>query len=134
MRDFVHVITAASLIVHAMIGCCHFHWHGESCQAVEISAPQCSCCHHVAKPQEPSPPPAPCRGEHECHGVCNYLPTHKPTIDGGRVDHGLVALLCVASHESVSMGNEVEKYAEHSELGASPPQLRLHLLNQIFLI
>ncbi len=134
MRDFAHIITAAALIVHAMIGCCHCHWHEETCQTAEVKQPECCCCHHAAAPEEPSPSSTPCGGESACQGVCNYLPTHKPPVDHGDAQHNFVPFLCMSSQTGISGCTDVEFLRTHPQFGASPPHLRLHLLNQTLLI
>jgi hypothetical protein len=107
LRTLLSNLMATALIAHAMIGCCHHHWHraGEtaSCDAQVLHVVHsCQCCGHGATfgceiPCEDDTCDGsacdssscggstcngePCDGQLECQGICSYLPTQRAEVD-----------------------------------------------------
>ena len=81
MRALVPNLTAVLLVIHAMIGCCHHHWHTDG----EVRNPRRSAYRTLQllrvttadRMTTSKVPGEPCNGERECQGVCTYLPTQR---------------------------------------------------------
>jgi hypothetical protein len=140
MRALVSNLTALLLVVHAMIGCCHHHWHSAAeCVPATTFAATCDCCPHhfdlTDAPHQPGDqePGEPCSGSLECQGVCKFLPSSRAQFDcsGDEGDCQLVAV--VDSLAAIDATCHVS--ASHR---ASPrdalPSVRLHLLHQRLLV
>jgi hypothetical protein len=136
MRALVPNLTAVLLVIHAMIGCCHHHWHGDDeVAAASISVSHCSCCSHQRATHDASKVPGePCNGERECHGVCSYIPTQRMQLgaSAGGIDFRLAIVTPV--HTSGRIAAAAERLDQLDAVDDSPPPLRLHLLHQILLI
>lgn len=137
MHAFLSNLTAALLVIHAMIGCCHHHWHRDvECAApATICATESPCCDHLGglgdADEQPSPP---CNGELECHGVCNYVPTEKTEIDASSVDATLDLAATIPSLLDGRLASTTLSWDSALAPHDSPPPQRLHLLLQILLI
>lgn len=135
MHAILSIITAATLFIHALFGCCWHHAH--SCVRCEMASAEASpvaggCkCHHGSQPdQQPS---GPCNCQFECKGVCTYLPPQKTVADCPElgVPFSSVAIVSVLADRHLSAVGVWEQTC--GQLATEPP-LRLHLLHQILLI
>jgi hypothetical protein len=143
MHAFLSNLTAVLLVIHAMIGCCHHHWHcdDECAAAVTLCAAPCPCCapYTCCEPccgshDESEQPSQPCNGELQCQGVCSYLPTQKTVIDASDVDSGLDFAAIIPTHLDGHLAAAALPWGFAHTVNDSPPPLRLHLLHQILLI
>lgn len=140
MRTLVSNLTAALLLVHALVGCCRHHEHDHTAsghiEAVESLA--ATCCHDgdsfCVHDEEPAPAPSPCNCKLECMALCIYLPPEKYVVDAGDL---------LLSFDILPIGDACTgiEAAAASRCGdckttywAWEPPLRLHLLHQIILI
>ena len=134
MRAIFSSLVAASLLIHAAVGCCRHHADLDACvgdQAADYACDVDADHHHDCDEQHGQPADQPCGGHH-CHGLCNYLPVQKSQLDDLKVKLPLdfVALLPAACDVQVVALHHAECL---SESVAGPP-VRLHLLHQILLI
>ena len=137
MRALQSNLTAILLVIHAMIGCCHHHWHcdAECAAAVTLCAAPCQCCDQCGGSHDESEQPSqPCNGELQCQGVCSYLPTQKTVIDASDVDSGLDFAAIIPTHLDGHLAAAALPWGFAHTVNDSPPPLRLHLLHQILLI
>src|SRR5436189_2369883 len=82
MRTVFSSLLCASLLIHAVLGCC---WHDKHDEAghngATASAEADSCCDHDHDAAtDGHGPHAPCKGHPNCHGLCNYLPVQKASV------------------------------------------------------
>jgi hypothetical protein len=125
MHAVVSSLMAATLLVHAVLGCC---WHSR-CDQQQTKGAACCKHHEHCQDQEPAKP---CKCRVECHGVCTYLPTQKVQVDTPEVvvpfdfvatlSFAVGADLASALREAVYLPDDIE------------PPLRLHLAHQVLLI
>src|SRR5262245_28959759 len=131
MQKFVSNLTALLLIVHAMIGCCHHHWHrdDECCVPVGTVA-SCECCEsHFEFVGANQMPPTPCDGDLECQGVCSYLPTPRTQLNDASESWSL-ELFALPPCEIAIFGCATTFSADWiAERDFSPP-VRLNLLQR----
>jgi hypothetical protein len=137
MRALLSNLTAVLLVIHAMIGCCHHHWHSdaECAAAATISAAPCQCCDPCCGSNDESEQPShPCDGKLECQGVCNYVPTEKTQIDASPADAAFDFAAAIPTLLGGHLAAATLSWDRAHTLNDSPPPLRLHLLHQILLI
>src|SRR3954447_6987906 len=79
MRLIFSSLVAASLLIHALLGCCCDHAHDTSgCDQLPLaSATDCDCGHQHGDSANEHGSNGPCKGHSHCRGLCNYLPTQK---------------------------------------------------------
>jgi hypothetical protein len=134
MRPFFSFLVAASLLIHAMLGCCCHHAHAEAdCDDSWPSlAAESDCCNDHANTPDGHTSDGPCKDHSHCRGLCNYLPVQKTQIGKGLslVPSDVVAVDPVAR---VSQRADHIFIARTCELAPEPP-VRLHLFHQILLI
>jgi hypothetical protein len=133
MRIFFSSLVAASLLIHAVLGCCWHHAQDLSgCgDTVAEQAVDAGCCHHDHGDQDHGQPShAPCKGH--CQGLCTYLPVQKTQLDHQQLHAALdFAIIAPATGDAqIAAGFCL---ARAHETAAQPP-LRLHLFHQILLI
>lgn len=137
MHVLVSNLVAASLLLHAVFGCCWHHRHDTSCcdnspvaQAVE------ACCQHhrgdECNDKHSLPSPAPCQGGPHCLGDCNYLAVQKSHLDQVQFDVPLDFAIPNSPFFDVRFAT-AHGCDRLYELDTGPP-LRLHLVHQILLI
>lgn len=134
MRTLFSSLLAASLLIHAAIGCCWHHAHESACgdESPLASAAEADYDHHHGDSADGHRSHGPCKDQSHCHGMCNYLPAQKSQIDKSRVH---VALDFAASTKDVCRAQVAPLcVAEGSQEFCSRPPLRLHLFYQILLI
>lgn len=152
MHAFLTNLTAFSLFIHALVGCCWHHAHTCDCQeelqvanalhvaelqangSQAIQARAAACCHdcHPTNDEQPQPP-APCKCNLECHGVCTYLPPQKTQLDSNTVARAFDVVpppLDPVDHAAL----RAIPWELVSDPGESIATLRIHLLHQVFLI
>jgi len=138
MRTLLSNLTAVLLVIHAMIGCCHHHWHSDTeCAEAEFTlcAAPCQCCDPCCGTHDEGElPSSPCNGELECQGVCAYLPTQKTVIDDSSADIAVDFAAVAPSLLDGRLAAATLPWDLAHTLNESPPPLRLHLLYQILLI
>ncbi len=139
MRALLPNLTAVLLVIHAMIGCCHHHWHSDTeCAEAAFTlcaSPRCQCGDPCCVPHEQSEQPSqPCNGELECHGVCTYLPTQKTVIDTSIAGNAFDFAVLVPTIVDRRLDAATLPWDLSHTLNESPPPLRLHLLYQTLLI
>jgi hypothetical protein len=134
MQALFSSLVAASLLIHAAIGCCWHHSHNGLCADDRQCQPTSdACAHHhgCCNGQHDQPTQEPCGG-HQCHGLCNYLPIQKSQVDDLKLQLPLdfAAILPATC--------DMQGVAVHHAVGCSKaacePPVRLHLLHQILLI
>jgi hypothetical protein len=136
MNTFLSNLTAAMLVIHAMIGCCHHHWHraDEAAAAPAISMACACCCHGEQAGDEEQVPTEPCSGELQCQGVCTYLPSQKTAIDASPMaspfDYAVVPQ--IASSCRLAITESTWDSSDGTCNSLHPPTL--HRLHQLLLI
>jgi hypothetical protein len=138
MRAIVSNLTAAMLIVHALVGCCGRHdCDVTTCNRSEISdSLAAGCCHHDHAPpsQEDERPIGPCDCTLNCKALCFSLPPEKTLLDAG------LSVLCLdvvntASSATALDASMVLCYCDATRAWRGPaPPVRLHLLHQILVV
>jgi hypothetical protein len=138
MRAILSNLTAAMLLIHALIGCCRHHEH--RCVAGDRAAEGISltsgCCHcnHSGCHQQSETPPHPDNCNLGCHGVCSYLPPQRTLVDAPQL---IVALDILPVDPALVSGYMVPAGACRERINGNPAStlpLRLHLLHQIILV
>jgi hypothetical protein len=138
MRAIVSNITAAMLLIHAMVGCCRHHeCHAASCDgALEKVCPTDGCCHRnhppCDRPTERPHRPANCT--FGCQGVCTYVPPEKTLVEK---PHSTIALDFLPADPALADSSLVTAGSlwESTDCGPAPGlPLRLHLMHQILLV
>lgn len=131
MQAFVANLTAATLFIHTVLGCCWHHAHAcEHGVDSTVAAQPVTCCHHQHD-RDSTPHDQPCQSKVDCQGTCHFVvpqkvhvaPPHWTPID-------LVAVLpSLADHQL-----DVTPFLTSAPplLDAAPP-LRTHLLHQVLL-
>ena len=133
MRAAFSSLVSASLLVHALFGCC---WHhAQACaffSAEPVAAEPGDCCHHGAAPSEHQSP-SPCDKGTHCEGGCTYLPAPKSQVEMPRFlsPSDFVAILPVGTDAPFCAMRPAERSPKPHIL---EPPLRLHLLHQQLLI
>ena len=135
MRPFVANLTASTLLIHALLGCCRqsafAHWH-ETAADRSKCAVCCGCRGDTTKESERLPA-APGRGQPECAGVCTYLPAEKSQIDAPQI----VVPFHLAAIESELSDGDAASTSFRKGVGDGPNShaaVRLHLAHQVLLI
>lgn len=121
---------ACLITLHAVLGCCWHHAHGDERAAsggIAVAAhAECDHCHpgdDHASPEKPQK----CRTE--CGSVCTFLPSQKIHFEAPLMT---VALDWVIVAEAVPPATTFATIAFSRQ--RSEPPLRLHLLHQLLLI
>jgi hypothetical protein len=135
MRIAFTSVLAASLLIHAALGCCR-HCAQETCDCdhAPISlAMESACCHdhHDSAHKHGHEKHDPCKRHSTCHGMCNYLPAQKSQT--GKI----LSLVPVHITLETATADGVRLAGYHdAELTGRPfqPPLRLHLLLQTILV
>jgi hypothetical protein len=129
MRAFFSSLLCASLLIHAVLGCCCHDIHDAAADGGTLaSLTAVDCCHDHDGPHGPH---TPCKGHPNCHGLCHYLPVQKPNFDKclGHV------VIDFSSDAYATTGSQV--FASSIAPGSCEfcgPPVRLHLFHQILLI
>ena len=116
--------------MQATFGCCRLACLGcahEGCEGELVSDAECQGGHHAGTAE-----PCPC--EPQCRGVCNYVTGSKVRIEPPASSFSTAPAVVVpvnfaARSLETSLGDRWEPPG-----GESEPPLRLHLLNQVWLI
>jgi len=135
MKAFLSNLTAVLLVIHAMIGCCHWHDNASCISSATISATPSQCCGHRHGSHDKNKQPAqPCNGEVKCQGLCSFLPSQKVVIDAPTSDAALDFASAMSTHFDGHLAAAAMGWDRAHIRGDSPPRLRLHLLHQHLLI
>jgi hypothetical protein len=136
MRKIVHSLTLLLVLYHTLVGCCWHHAHGEG-QSTRPDAPEhVACCGHSHEGHDHRHQSSEGSdgSDNGCdHGQCEFLVP--PTGDDIGIADRLAADngLCLVSFcGGILPSNGCD--ASESPPPSGPPPLRLHLVNQIFLI
>jgi hypothetical protein len=125
MRAVFSSLVAASLLIHAAIGCCWHHPHNDDDTCCDDSQ---TGSHHDSEQGGHSH--GPCKDH--CQGTCHYLPVQKSQVDKITVHSLLDFAAIVPATCEVPFASQLRASRTH-ESAAEPP-VRLHLLHQILLI
>jgi hypothetical protein len=134
MRTAFSSLVSASLLIHALLGCCWHHAHAGlllgSGQTVAVESS--GCCNHGPAPSEDRTP-GPCNDNSRCEGICTYLPAPKSQVGMPQflAPSDLASILPIASDAPLSTTLAVERFGDSCRF---EPPLRLHLLHQHLLI
>ncbi len=134
MRTFYCSLLSASLLAHAVLGCCRHDVEASgACVATSMAQLAANeCCHRDdIKPHE-NGQHEPCKDHPHCQGMCNYLPAQKPQIEECQLRWAFDAAY---SSELLECQQLVDSSwtVLRVDRGSHAP-LRLHLLHQILLI
>lgn len=137
MRAFVSNLTAAMVLVHALVGCCrHQDHHFVGCDNTECSdSLVAGCCHSddAASSHENERPFAPCDCKLACKALCVSLPPEKALIDAGQSVR-CIDVVAVASASGAISASTAHFYCDAMRVFHAEPPLRLHLMHQIILV
>src|SRR4051794_13157127 len=134
MRTVFSSLLCASLLIHAVLGCCWHDLHDKNAGVGAVASIETdSCCDHDHNnATDGHGPQSPCKGHPNCHGLCNYLPVQKSSfgkcLDHVVIDFAVGELATTASHASDL------SFAPGAYEFCPPPPIRLHLFHQILLI
>ena len=143
MHAFLSLLTAGTLAIHALLGCCWHRvqpcTHGDCVTASDsqatVSDPQGKdCCKHQHDSKGPSEKRSgPCECQFECQGVCTFLPSQKTMIEASPL---VIPFSFVAFAATLTDGRWESTFRWEPLCGfhESEPSLRLHLLHQMLLI
>jgi hypothetical protein len=136
MNAFLSNLTAVTLVIHAMIGCCHHHWqHADEAVSAAAVSVACTCCHHGDQAgEEEQVPEEPCSGEIQCQGVCTYLPSQKTDIDASPMSSSFEYAIVppVAGMCQLAISASTWDSSDGPDNSRQPPTL--HHLHQLLLI
>lgn len=134
MRAVFSSLVAASLLIHAAIGCCWHHAHDAECgneacaeQTASTDGGQHDDCDSSSGHGDHH---APCKGH--CEGTCHYLSVQKTQVEVIAPHLPLDFAAVIPATCDVHVAALV--HAERSYESVAEPPLRLHLLHQILLI
>jgi hypothetical protein len=132
MRAVFSSLVSASLLIHALIGCCWQHASALQCRFLAAAVELDECCHHPGDGLANQESPGPCKDHSNCHGLCTYLPAPKSQLEMPQV----LVPCDFAAILPVAIGSQ---FATLRTMGACEPRnleppLRLHLLHQHLLI
>jgi hypothetical protein len=134
MRTVFCSLLCASLLIHAVLGCCWHDMHdATACDGSLSSLAADACCvqdHDAATDGNGSH--APCKGHPNCHGLCHYLPVQKTNF-GKCFDYVLIDF-AVDAHATSGSHVSALSFAPGTCEFCPPPPIRLHLFHQILLI
>ena len=131
MRAILSIFVTVCLVMQATFGCCRLGCPGCEHEVCEFDgAPASIAAYHP----DHAGSAGPCRCESQCRGVCNYVAGSKLRIEplASGFSTALVAVI-PASFASRSLEVALRDRWEPS-CGQSTPPLRLHSLNQVWLI
>ena len=141
MQAFFSPLIAALLLIHAVLGCCWQHAR-QANSADHPNRVSASCCTHShptgSTGHEHSAPGQPCDCRWECHATCVYL-VDKASFDSQLLASeflGFVLPLAIvqpADLDLIGLGSSPGK-SPGDALSCAQPALRLHVLNQLWLI
>jgi hypothetical protein len=133
MRAFLCNLMAVVVLVPAILGwCCRPSMPGAACECTAANQTPHACCDDSGHGGEHSQTPA--RPHFDCKGICSYVLTSKSKVEPpARVSTLPIlttGLVIVAGQESAAAAS-----ADYQALSsASSPPLRIHAVNQIWLI
>ncbi|HEY2413326.1 MAG TPA: hypothetical protein VGI40_13835 [Pirellulaceae bacterium] len=131
MQAFVASLTAATLFIHTVFGCCWHHSHAfEHSLAVAVSQPA-RCCHHHHHDGDNKQHQKPGKCKSDCEGTCTYVVPQKVTIEAPQwVAIDALAVVPSLSDRQIEVAASWEALPSPSDLA---PPLRTHLMHQVFL-
>jgi hypothetical protein len=133
MRTLLCNLMVAMVLVPAVFGwCCHPCVADAGCSsALEISRHTC-CCQHSGHDDEQRP--APDHSRSDCKGICSYVLTSKLKVEPPSRQLALY-VLPLESRQATDQFLAATYFAAREEIANSMvPSLRLHVINQIWLI
>jgi hypothetical protein len=138
MRALFINLMAGLLLIPAMLGwCCHPALDCAQCiqsasaQLVQVQSPIHLGCKACRRGQESHERHAPCC---ECKGFCTYIPSAKVCLDSPDNFAGGVYFAIVPESITCDVLTHVSQVNHADNTTPAAPSLRLHLLNQIWLI
>lgn len=132
MHAVVSSLLAASLLLHAVLGCCRHHAHDPAVSTVGAAADR-NCCHDHQGCGDHHAPANRCPGKSDCQGVCTYLPTQKTQVE---------LPLLAAPWSAVSLPGALTDgllrvspaWLDALVCTVAPPHVRLHLAQLVLVI
>jgi hypothetical protein len=141
MRMIVSIVTAAMLLVHALVGCCcgHHESYAGICESTtQFESLSCGCCHHdhvsCHDEHEHGRAPAPCKCKLECKATCIFLPPEKSHLDDGQTNHCSDVVADARPAVTIQATTGCSSWGVMRLARAWEPPLRLHLLHQSILV
>jgi len=146
MQAVFSPLIAAVLLIHAVLGCCWQHARevidagissSDTGRSQQLTASDC-CTHDHSSQHEHQAPGQPCDCRWECHATCVYL-AEKASYDSQLLAADFLGfVLPLASFqptdiELIGPGSSPGNWPGDS-ISYSQPALRLHVLNQLWLI
>jgi len=129
MQAFVASLTAAMLLLHAVLGCCWHHAH--RCEHRLASAQPADCCHHLPQDGDGQPENNPHSCPGECEGSCVYVVPGKVQIEAPQwTSIDFLAVLPLLADEPWEAATSWEAACSVPDFA---PPLRRHLLHQVLL-
>lgn len=134
MRAFFCSLLCASLLIHAVLGCCWHDLHDSACCGGSLPSLEADagCCHDHDASTDGHESHAPCKEPANCHGLCHYLPVQKSSF-GKCLDY-VVIDFAVDAHATTGSQISALSFAPGTCEFSAPPPMRLHLFHQILLI
>jgi hypothetical protein len=137
----VHALMTASMLAHALLGCCWHHGHVKTSGSAKQGAcvevlcgGECHSCSHCAHEEQPEDlSPATCSAEEPCPAEdadtsacgctsrCSYVRSSAPTVEDGCASPNAVAWTMVLTADSP------QRSAGRAEPTESPPPLPVKL-------
>jgi hypothetical protein len=132
MRAIICNLLIAVVLIPALLGwCCRPSASEASCCTVAKVSHE--SCHHQHTDCDDHQQ-VPCKSHSECKGICSYLSTPKFQFDSSSKAYGL-AFLSPESRPTLAQLLAVSYLAERLDLtNLTAPPLRIHVVNQIWLI
>ncbi len=136
MRPIVTSLMAAALLFHALHGCCReFALNRVPCENAAFQVAESNdCCHPQRAGKEQQNPPAPCKSQPNCKGVCTYLPAETTQFDTPQLIADLLSVTAGFSDARIAGPPQPTMGWLAMNSSAATLPMRLHLLKGLLLI
>ncbi len=132
MHAVVSSLISATLLLHAVLGCCGHHAHKNvrsHGRMIETTA----CCHEHQDSSRQHTPAPPCQDPSDCQGVCTYLPPQKTQFEIPLTPTPLAAV-SMANPMAYAGSFNAPAWLDALFCNVAAPHVRLHLAQQVLLI